>query len=126
MWCFLIVTFLNGIVLEVGRKIRAPEDEREGVDTYTRAWGLRRAPQTWMAVLFATAATAVLAARLTGAGAGTAAVIVLLCVLTSVAAVRFLRLPTTKAARSIDHAGGVWTLAMYLVLGALPFLAGGF
>ena len=29
---------------EIGRKIRAPADERPGVNTYTRAWGLRAAP----------------------------------------------------------------------------------
>ena len=31
----------TGSLIEIGRKIRAPESEREGVDTYTRAWGLR-------------------------------------------------------------------------------------
>ncbi|HEX7242352.1 MAG TPA: hypothetical protein VF263_18840, partial [Longimicrobiaceae bacterium] len=30
LWFFLLVTFLNGVVIEVGRKVRAPEGEREG------------------------------------------------------------------------------------------------
>ena len=32
---FLAVTFLNGLVVEVGRKMRAPSDEEPGVETYT-------------------------------------------------------------------------------------------
>ena len=42
---FLVVTFLNGTLMEIGRKMRSPEAEREGVDTYTKAWGVRRAPR---------------------------------------------------------------------------------
>jgi hypothetical protein len=33
---FLLVTFANGVLIEIGRRIRAPEVEREGVDTYPR------------------------------------------------------------------------------------------
>src|SRR5262245_37021534 len=36
---FLIVSYFNGIVIEVGRKIRAPQDEEVGVNTYTAVWG---------------------------------------------------------------------------------------
>ena len=32
---FLIVTFLNGVVIEIGRKIRAKEAEEVGVETYS-------------------------------------------------------------------------------------------
>lgn len=126
LWLFLVVTFLNGTVLEVGRKIRAPGDEREGVDTYTRAWGLRGAPLAWLAVLLATALTAVAASRCTGAGVGTALLIGGLFLASALAGVRFLRCPTPESARRIDLAGGLWTLAMYLVLGALPFLSRSF
>src|SRR5207247_11479466 len=51
LWFFLVVTFLNGSVMEIGRKLRAPEDEREGVTTYTGAWGRRAAPVGWLAGL---------------------------------------------------------------------------
>ncbi len=37
-----------GIMLELGRKIRAPEDEEPGVDTYTAAWGIPRAVAIWL------------------------------------------------------------------------------
>ena len=37
-----------GIMLELGRKIRAPEDEEPGVDTYSAAWGIPRAVAAWL------------------------------------------------------------------------------
>jgi hypothetical protein len=37
-----------GIMLELGRKIRAPEDEEPGVDTYSAAWGIPRAVAIWL------------------------------------------------------------------------------
>jgi hypothetical protein len=37
-----------GIMLELGRKIRAPEDEEPGVETYTAAWGRERAVAVWL------------------------------------------------------------------------------
>ena len=40
---FLIVSFCNGVVIEIGRKLRAPAAEEHGVDTYTKLWGRSRA-----------------------------------------------------------------------------------
>ena len=40
---FLVVSYLNGIVIEIGRKTRVPEDEEPGVDTYSALWGSRGA-----------------------------------------------------------------------------------
>src|SRR3989449_11090818 len=69
LFYFLAVTFLNGILIEIGRKIRAPEREREGVDSYTKAWGLKTAPAVWLGGLLGPAGRAAAAARQTGAGA---------------------------------------------------------
>lgn len=123
LWLFLLVTFLNGVVIEVGRKIRAPHGEREGVDSYTKAWGTRAAPLVWLAVLAATAATAWLAAREVGIGGVAAVVLPLAALAAAVPVVRFLRRPDAGPARRIETAAGGWTIAMYLFLGAGPFLA---
>lgn len=122
LWLFLVVTFLNGTILEVGRKIRAPEDEREGVETYSRAWGVRGAPLVWLAVLAATALTAWRAAGEAHSGALTGTVLALLFAAGAWAALGFYRAPSHRRAKSLDAAGGVWTLSIYLILGALPFL----
>jgi 4-hydroxybenzoate polyprenyltransferase len=120
---FLLVTFLNGIVIEIGRKIRAPGGEREGVDTYTAAWGTRRAPLVWLATLAATAVTAWLAARHVGIGAVAAILLAVAALATAAPALRFLRAPTASSAKGIETAAGAWTIAMYLLLGAGPFVA---
>lgn len=36
---FLGASFFGGLVFEIGRKIRAPEGERTGVETYSKEWG---------------------------------------------------------------------------------------
>lgn len=36
---FALLCYANGLVLEIGRKIWKPEEEREGVETYSALWG---------------------------------------------------------------------------------------
>ena len=120
---FLAVTFLNGTLIEIGRKLRPPIDEREGVDTYTKAWGLRRAPAIWLAVLAVTLVVAWLAARATGAGPITAIVLLVLGAAAALPALQFLRTPNGAWAKRLETASGLWPLATYLLLGAGPFAA---
>jgi hypothetical protein len=122
LWLFLIVTFLNGTLMEIGRKIRAPEQEREGVDTYSAAWGLRGATIVWLLVLTATAVSTLLASRYTGGGPAAQVILALLVVATGASALRFLRLPSPGRARGIEIAAGLWVLGTYLLLGLGPFV----
>lgn len=46
LW-LIVVSFGAGLSLEIGRKIYAPAQEREGVDTYTAAWGIPTALLAW-------------------------------------------------------------------------------
>jgi hypothetical protein len=55
LWLALCATAV-GIMLELGRKIRAPENEEPGVDTYSAAWGVPHAVAAWL-LAGATAAT---------------------------------------------------------------------
>lgn len=119
---FLAVTFLNGIVIEVGRKIRAHEAEEKGVDTYSALYGPKRAAAGWLGVLALTYISAALAAWY--AGFGTWGIIVLSAVLLvcGAPAVMFIRRQEGRYAKLIEMAAGIWTIAMYLTLGALPML----
>jgi len=117
---FLAVTFWNGILIEVGRKIRAPGEEREGVVTYTAAWGLGRAPAIWIFVLALSAVTACVAARATTTATITTPLLILLAAGCAVPAVRFLRSP--ERGRAIEIASGVWPFVTYLTLGSVPWL----
>jgi 4-hydroxybenzoate polyprenyltransferase len=48
---FLIASFFNGIVIEIGRKIRLPTEEENGVETYSFLWGYKRATIIWLTVM---------------------------------------------------------------------------
>lgn len=119
---FLLVTYGNGVLIEVGRKIRAPQDEREGVGTYTRDWGLRAAPAVWLAVLAVTLGLAIVAARATSPLHVTAPLLAAVAAFCAVPAVLFLREPSSSRARAMEKASGLWPFATYLTLGSGPWL----
>ncbi len=118
----LAVSFCNGFVLEIGRKIRAPGDEELGVETYSYLWGRRRAVAAWCAVLLVTAATALIAASQIHFALLAAALLMVLLLAAGIVAWRFLRAPVTGHAKAIELASGIWTLLLYLSLGAVPLL----
>jgi 4-hydroxybenzoate polyprenyltransferase len=63
LFWFLAASFCNGMVIELGRKIRAPDDEEHGVQTYSALWGRRSAIIVWLTMMFLTAICAALAAN---------------------------------------------------------------
>ena len=40
---FLMLGYLNGMVLEIGRKTRKSDEEEHGVETYSKLWGRKKA-----------------------------------------------------------------------------------
>lgn len=119
---FLLVTFLNGMVIEIGRKIRAPEAEEEGVETYSALYGARRATIIWLLVLLLTCGSAVAAAMHAGYGAVGLAILAGVLLLCGLPALRFLRTGAQRDAHRIELAAGIWTIAMYLALGGIPMV----
>lgn len=120
---FLAATFANGALVEIGRKLRAPADERPGVDTYTAGWGLRLAPLVWLALCFGAAALVTLAARATGTAALSAAIAFPAAALLAIPAVRFLATGDGSAAKRVEVTSGIWGIVSYLTLGLAPALA---
>ncbi len=118
----LVVSFCNGFVLEVGRKIRAPADEETGVETYSALWGRQNAVRVWLAALLLTAFGGGNAARSIGFAAPVVVLAVLLLTMAAVAAGRFLRHPVTARARLLEGVSALWTLLLYLNLGIIPLL----
>jgi 4-hydroxybenzoate polyprenyltransferase len=117
---FLTASFFNGVVVEIGRKLRAPADEEPGVETYSAVWGRPTALASMTAALVLAATSATLAGRAVGvqwqvATAGTVALAALLAL-----APGFLRAPTPGSGTRFETLSGVWTLAMYLSVGILP------
>jgi 4-hydroxybenzoate polyprenyltransferase len=122
LFWFLIVSFFNGLAIEIGRKIRATEDEEHGVETYSKLWGQRGAIAAWLSAIVATAAAALIAAIRIASEVIVGYVLVILLIACAFAAVQFLRRPSTKTSKGIEVMAGVWTLGMYLSLGVLPLV----
>ncbi len=120
LFWFLAASFCNGIVIELGRKIRAPEQEERGVETYTVLWGRRSAVTAWCFALAATFVCAVIAAARIHFSGVVAIVLGLLLAAAVALAITFARTASGKLAKRIELVSGVWTLALYLTLGVVP------
>ncbi|HBN09298.1 MAG TPA: hypothetical protein DD435_11855 [Cyanobacteria bacterium UBA8530] len=119
---FLATSFFNGMILEIGRKIRAPEDEEEGVTTYSSAWGKNKAVLSWLCALSLTFACALGAASRIGFIVPIASILGPLFLGALFIAYRYLKKPAKKWAKLFELFAGIWTLVMYLSLGVLPRL----
>ncbi len=117
---FLIVSFLNGVVIEVGRKTWAPEQEIQGVESYSSDWGIQRAILAWLGAL---AASFVCACILSQQIQFFFPVFILLAVLALIAsslALKFIHGPTPTLAKRLENFSGIWVVGLYLILGIIP------
>lgn len=121
LW-FLLVSFFNGMVVEIGRKIRSPQDEEEGVETYSFLWGRRRAVAAWLAVLACTVVFAYLAALRVGFVRPLLVLLVFLFCVAAGVGTYFLRDEVPGRGKWIEVMAGVWSLLMYLGLGFVPMM----
>lgn len=119
---FLIVTFLNGVVIEIGRKIRAQEAEEAGVETYSYLWGEKGSTIVWLSVLFTTFIFANIACFYAGFGRMTFIFLVFFLIFCAIPALQFLKNRKQKFASKIETMAGIWTLGMYLSLGGIPMI----
>lgn len=117
----LAASLCNGIVIELGRKVRQPADEEPGVETYSALWGTPRAVWVWWASVGAAAGVCVWAGMQVGFGvgmlvAGTVGVIAagVVAVLVGVGC---------ATGRLIETISGLWVLAAYVLLGAGGWLS---
>ena len=116
------VSLFGGTVVEVGRKIRQPSDERPGVATYSGAWGRGRSVIAWILALLLSLACGVgvllsiggvkVLIGVLGMGAAAAVAVALVAV----------RDETPGRGRWIEIAAGVWTLALYTTIGPVALL----
>lgn len=124
IWLFLALSFINGCVLEIGRKLYAPENERPGVETYTSLLGISRATNLWIACL--TVSLLLLAA--VGFSVATPKSIIAAGLIAYAAAVvlalRFRSAPAPRHQKTIDAAAGLWVFVCYMAAGFLPLIAG--
>ena len=120
LFWFLAASFCNGVVIEIGRKIRAPADEETGVQTYSVLWGRQIALSTWLGMMLATASCATLAARRIGFTVPVVAATGTIFIIATVAGIYFLHAPRPGSGKRFELLAGIWTLVLYLSLGVIP------
>jgi hypothetical protein len=111
------MSYLSFCVFEIGRKIRAPADEQEGVDTYSALWGRRSAVIAWLLAMAGAGTCAAVAARHVGTWPVTAGLATAVIVVSAAVGTRFLADPQPRRGQWFFAMSGVWLVVMYLALG---------
>jgi 4-hydroxybenzoate polyprenyltransferase len=122
----LLVSFFNSLVIELGRKIRAPPSEEAGVATYSVLWGRRRAAIAWLSASWLMGMTALWAAMPIQANLPVACVFLLLISGSVILVWRFAKHPTPAWAKGFEVMSALWTVLIYLSLGIAPWAQRGF
>lgn len=123
----LALSFFCGLVLEIGRKIKAPAKERTGVETYSGLWGVSKSVAIWIACISAAATTYVNAMPYITATLSYSIVAIALPLLGLAMALPLLGHKWGRqisADIAIEPTSGVVALTLYLCLGPLPFFLG--
>lgn len=119
----LLFSFACGVVLEIGRKIKSPQEERQGVETYSSLWGMPRALTVWITASLVCVIAFVFACRFFDSAILPLNVGVGLLALLLIAAGA---VPATKqrniSARYIEAGSGLFAMLLYLGLGPLQLL----
>jgi 4-hydroxybenzoate polyprenyltransferase len=117
---FFAVSFMNGLVLEVGRKIRTKD--KEEFNTYSTKFGAKKATQLFLLMLVLTYLFSLAAAYYANYGTSSFIVLSVFLLLCSLPAILFLKEEKAKTAKFIEYASALWTIAMYLTLGGGPMI----
>lgn len=119
---YLAASFLNGMVIEVGRKIRAPQDEELGVETYSVLWGIDRAILVWWSMIGLAGLFSVMAATPEEMRLVVIALVLVFCLGTGLLGLALSHQPTTQKATIIEAISGLWVLLLYFAIGIAPQL----
>ena len=119
---FLGTSFCLGMVIELGRKIRSPQDETTGTDTYSRLWGRETAVRVWLSAISLSGLFAVATAIQIQSGLIALAVLSILLLTCWNSGKNFLASSTPLTAKRLDSLSGIWTLSTYLIIGLIPLL----
>lgn len=117
---FLCASFFNGLVIEIGRKLRQPEDEEEGVETYSRLWGKALGLTVWHGCQVLTLIFALVAAERIGYSLEVGVALGVVLIVSLVVGQKYLK--SGRHGKWIEGMSALWTLVLYVSLGILPWL----
>ncbi len=117
---FLLLSLANGVGLEIARKAWAPEDEREGVETYSKLWGVKAAGYAAAAAMFAGLVLSAYVHVETGAHPVFLAGLLIVAAIAVFAAIDYAAEGTRKTAQRLELVSGIYVLGNYILLGVGP------
>jgi 4-hydroxybenzoate polyprenyltransferase len=120
---FLALAYASSMVFEFGRKIRAPNDEQLGVETYSALWGPRIAASVWWMTLAVSALLAIAAVPAAEDPRPQAALSALATAVAAALALYFAASPTKHASKWIEALSGLWLVGAYAALGIVALSA---
>ncbi|MEO1309150.1 MAG: UbiA family prenyltransferase [Pseudomonadota bacterium] len=124
LWLFLALSFVNGCVLEIGRKLWAPESEIPGVDSYSGLWGPRPAAMVWIFCICLSCALLVATGFATGVGWVTTVIGLMALATSAWVALTYASKPTPQMQGRMDQVSGLWVFFCYATAGFLPLVLG--
>lgn len=119
---FLLLSFLSGLTIELGRKIRAPKDEETGVETYSALWGHQQATVAWLTVVWLMALITLQAGVQINFVVPVTIIVLMLLTGSVIVGWQFWMNPIPNSARRIELLAGLWTIGIYFNIGILPLL----
>jgi hypothetical protein len=119
---FLGVSYFNAAAYEIARKSRAPQDEEQGVETYTFLWGRRTAVLAWWISFLLTGVCAWRAAVLIHVGTPMLWLMSVMVISAALFAGHFMGNPVTARARRLETFTRWWTIIVYFGLGPVSLL----
>ncbi len=122
---FLAASYCNGIVIEIGRKLRAPPDEQPGVATYTSVWGRHTAVLAWSGAILGATGLGCMAARAIGMPLLGATLLLGAAAVATVVGWQFARHAAPGSGKRMELVSGLWTIAFAIAVGLLPMLLKG-
>lgn len=121
LW-FISSSFLDGIVIEVGRKMRAPEDEEEGVQTYSKIWGRKVCAAVLIGCMVVSMVCTFIATNQIDRALPAYIIDPIVLVFISIYCIKYVKNPTSKNSKGVETLSGLWSIVEYTVLGILPLI----
>ncbi len=118
----LATSFVNGIVIEIGRKLRSPGDEENGVETYSRLWGVRRAVGLWWGMLLLTWILSAFTAAQIRFLWPVVISLGLIWLIALGSGQQFLTQQAPQQGKQLQSLSALWTLVLYFMLGLAPLI----
>jgi 4-hydroxybenzoate polyprenyltransferase len=119
MW-FLVISFFNGCIIEIGRKTWAPDQEIKGVDSYSSKWGFKNAVLAWLVLVLISIVVGIIVSSYINFAFITSITLIILSFVGIVICFKFMKNQNKFWATKLENFAGIWVTAVYFILGVVP------